>query len=424
MDKHQKADICKAISDITDEARKPLKPPTGIFGPYDTEGANFILDTSNIFKYKKLIENLFENHWESKFSENYIEEKVQNIIGKLLQDGDSTRVSDYLDELIVEYDNFVDQQIVYVPLDGIVMTDVNSLNLGNVTLINMNPTQIEVIAQNHKRIEEDLEDGKKFIHFDPFYFYKGLEGLVCAEFVVVAQQQRAVERAEEETRKIINLLQYVANHISPPFMFGKVTVALQREIIAGNRTFPMISAYRPHNYNFLKYIGPIKPFTLSNETVSYMKILHIPDIANLYKSTSVSDFEKTILRSLNWFAIAHNQIESKNAFLNLVICLETILKPRHQTGNSITEDISNGVAVLLGSTQSSCEQYKKRAKDIYGTRSGISHGGEKKVSLAKLNELHYIVQNVIEKIIEKRGTFSTQEELTDWIQIEKAKYGL
>jgi hypothetical protein len=62
---------------------------------------------------------------------------------------------------------------------------------------------------------------------------------------------------------------------------------------------------------------------------------------------------------------------------------------------------------------------KKRVKDLYGKRSGVSHGGEKAVLESDLVELRDIAKRLIHKVIMLRDKVNSQKALLELIEDSK-----
>lgn len=62
---------------------------------------------------------------------------------------------------------------------------------------------------------------------------------------------------------------------------------------------------------------------------------------------------------------------------------------------------------------------KKRVKELYRLRSGVSHGGYKAVLETDLRELTSIARLLTVKMIEHKDEFPTQKALLGWIEERK-----
>ncbi len=145
-----------------------------------------------------------------------------------------------------------------------------------------------------------------------------MRGYVCAEFSAVAEAQRAVERAEEEVRVVLNLLRY-----GPAVLYSKglrVAVGLQGEVQPIIRTTAVLSKDGQNAELLMSHKGPLCPFDLCENTIASMERIGILTMAKLLEEpVKQTDFEQTVLRSIHWFATAQTQVEGESELLNLII---------------------------------------------------------------------------------------------------------
>ncbi len=140
---------------------------------------------------------------------------------------------------MVDYVRFSQEQTGYVPLAGI-NTTMDVLPFGKIILKKMTDTLTEEVAQKIESIimlstntEEQKKEAIEYIRER----IKTLHGTICAEFKIVVEQKRARERAEEETRRVIDLILY-----SIPALYQKglrVTTGLFGEVSFVSRITPI-----------------------------------------------------------------------------------------------------------------------------------------------------------------------------------------
>src|SRR6266571_2474655 len=73
------------------------------------------------------------------------------------------------------------------------------------------------------------------------------------------------------------------------------------------------------------------------------------------------------------------------------------------TARLLTEELINRVAL------------KERVKNLYGARSGVSHGGEKAILESDLADLRSIAKELIFQMIERKDEFPTHRALLKWL---------
>ncbi|MGB8348365.1 MAG: hypothetical protein WCD86_26015, partial [Ktedonobacteraceae bacterium] len=82
---------------------------------------------------------------------------------------------------------------------------------------------------------------------------------------------------------------------------------------------------------------------------------------------------------------------------------------------SLANQVAEGVARLLTTELQNRVALKQRIKDLYGMRSGLSHGGQKAILEADLADLRSIVKELIFQMIARKDEFSTHEALLKWL---------
>ena len=86
---------------------------------------------------------------------------------------------------------------------------------------------------------------------------------------------------------------------------------------------------------------------------------------------------------------------------------------------SITNAIAEGVALVLGDDLETRRRLKKRMKELYSNRSGLSHGGSKEILESDLLHLQDIAGRLLVWAIKQVDNFKSHQELFDWIEAQK-----
>jgi len=103
--------------------------------------------------------------------------------------------------------------------------------------------------------------------------------------------------------------------------------------------------------------------------------------------------------------------------LNLLISIESLLTPKER--EPIANAIAEGIALVLGEDLENRLSLKKRMKDLYGQRSGLSHGGSKDILESDLSHLQDIAGRLLVWAIKQVDNFKSHQELFDWIEAQK-----
>lgn len=380
----------------------------------------FMLVDDAINEYEKLLERLLQQErWQEKFSAEYLSKAMQRILATLLKEGRTTESAGRLfDQLTDEFDTYSRKYVVYIPLAGISLyTD--SFPMGKITFRKMTDAHITDLFDRMKAITmltlNPAEEKEANISWTEQRL-ASLRGTVCAEFYVSAEPQRARERAEEEVRHVLDLLRYAISVLTPSDL--NIAVGLQGEVVNVIRTTPTL-ALDGQSYELpSSYKGPLQPFKLSPENIKRLEQIGIFKVAEILKLPGkMTDFEKTLLRGIHWFATSQTQFEKENEFLNLMTCLETFLTTSGAIliGPSLANQVAEGAARLLTAELKDRMALKNRLHGLYGMRSGVSHGGQKAILESDLADLRSIAKELIFQMIKRKDEFLTHKALLEWL---------
>lgn len=244
---------------------------------------------------------------------------------------------------------------------------------------------------------------------------KFLRDKVCAIVTVAAEPERALEIAESEIQRTIDLLRYAI-----PAIYSadkRVMIGLQGEYSWQTRYVPII-AVDGNGFNIQdKVVGPLFPLELSAENLELMKKMGVFTLGDLLTKDELNNYEETLFLGLEWFSRSQTQAESRNKLLNLITVLEAFLTPGEN--DPIQKSIAEGVAILLENDVLRRKKLMKRIKTFYGLRSKLSHGHSKEILDADVKELSNIAGSLIMTLIELRDQFESKDELTNWIEYRK-----
>ena len=385
---------------------------------FSSEGISVALlgDTAEL--YSSLSRDLLNKAgWGKKFSEKYVESKLNSLIAITSAQKSYDQTKNRLKEIDDEYISFSTEYSVVIPIFGLIVSDL--INIGKVEFLQMDGNKIEsVLGPMENVIQSTLhtdEEKKKIIEIQNSIISSKFLNAVCSRVQVIAEPTRAKEIAEVETKRSLDILRFSIPAIYPPS--HKISVGLWGEVARDARISLVLS-----DSNFTldhQLVGPLHSFKIDSENIPHMErigVFRFSQILNKSDS-SLTDFENTMLRSLHWFANSLRQDENENAFLNLITSLEALFNPRD--GNPIGTAIAEGCAFLLSKDIQSRKRIKKRIKERYGFRSGVSHGGKKVILDADLIELRAYLMVVLSKLSGRVGEWNSQKDFLDWIEDQK-----
>jgi hypothetical protein len=356
--------------------------------------------------FQDLLSRLYrDSGWSDKHSEDYVSEIIKGILGKLYHDRRPQVAVESLKEEVRKYGAYRDEHDAFVPLVGLTM-NVADFKVGQVVLTQWTE------AQATERLGLNLRTT-----FGQFVL-KSLVGTPMAVFRTVAEPKRAIERGLDEARRAVEVLRFGIALRHPnqgePFttnvaVVGDVPDAVFQPIVLPVRNALSISISRSN-------WGPTIPFRVDLETVRALNESPFGILSRILEKSlqRLTSFEQAILRGLHWFGNALCQKEAENELLCHVICLEALLTPRNR--EPISNAVAEGVALLLKTTYDERKQLKKRVRELYGYRSGVSHGGSKSVLTTDIYELREITRDVIGVAANLSQKVDSQERLLELIE--------
>ncbi len=168
-------------------------------------------------------------------------------------------------------------------------------------------------------------------------------------------------------------------------------------------------------------VGALQPLVINQETVKHLRRLRVFAISRLLRKhpSQLNDFDKALIASIHWFSNAQRQSEIETAFQSLITAIEALLTPRD--GAPIGSALAENVALLLGKGVDGRKIIKRRFRQLYGIRSGVSHGGGKVVTERDYNELEQIAGALIVVLTQFTGKMASRQDLLD--KLEDVKLG-
>jgi hypothetical protein len=400
-----------------------IEKPVRLIRLITSEGIIFMLVDNAVNKYEKLLQQLLQHEgWQEKFSAEYLDKAIQRIVATLLKESETESAERLFDQLVNEYETFSSEYVVYVPLAGINL-HADSFPIGNIQLRKMADAFIDELFDKAKTVTVLTLNSPEEKDANNAWTRRRLESLkggVCAEFYAIAEPQRVRERAEKEIREVLDLLRYAISVLSERGL--KIAVGLHGEVTSAVQTTFIFALDGQSFQEHSTRVGSLSGFELTPENIGKMEQIGIFKVAEILKQPrKVTDFERMLLRGIHWFATSQTQFERENELLNLMTCLETIFTRSGQgiIGPSIAEQVADGVARLLTTDLKNRNAQKQRIKDLYGMRSGVSHGGAKVILEADLKYLRNIAKELIFQMIELKDKYTTHEAFLKWLDERK-----
>jgi hypothetical protein len=120
-----------------------------------------------------------------------------------------------------------------------------------------------------------------------------------------------------------------------------------------------------------------------------------------FDSTSMDELRKRVLLAVDWIGQSLAERVPSSAFIKATIALEILFTP--QKGEfvtpSIVSQLSESVALLLGTDVKSRIQLEADVKRLYTIRSGVAHSGKSDVKPSDLAEIQQLARVIVMKML-------------------------
>ncbi len=345
--------------------------------------------------------------WGSQISEEFAHTQIIDLLKRLLGEASQSNRDRCFADFSASFFKSIARFAIFVPIFGIAMTS-DSWKIGKIELGHVTP---QVLDRWFGQLDPSIAN----------MIYGCLQVGVYAISHVEAEATKAKEMAFEETRRAIDLLRFSVT-LRPDTAHGKVMIALEEEINLkpDNRLISIIpvdlSSFQVHWRNDSENHAD---WLITPELIQDLEGRGIGRLSLLLRKpySEVSDFEKSLLRSIHWFADCQFQFERENKLLSLITSIETLLTPRD--GNPIGTAIAEAVALICATDLKDRKRVKSRVKELYKQRSAVSHGGHKAAMDSDLAELLALVQKLVLWMIGRLGQFKSTKDLFEWIEDQK-----
>ena len=375
---------------------------------------SFAIEGNAEGQYEALLDKLLRSGLSNRLSRSFVRTKLTALIGELALDPSEPRAEAGLRQLAAYYDS-VSPLTVFVPLSGFDRPDI-PLELGKVTIRFMDDNARAQMAATISAII----DGTRHTEGDKTAFKAMLThrlsahvlGQVVAECTVTAENVRAREVSEEETRKALDVIRYALPTLVQKGM--RVEIGLMHEVFGGPKLTPIIDQSGGSFSIHAEAVGPLSPFKLDRETVKAMERLGVFQLGDILARETPSGLERSLIRSLRWFGTLSGPGDASYRLVAGFVCLETLLAC--SKGEPISNYVAESAALLLSTERVERRRVKARVKQLYGIRSAIAHGAEKPPGEKDLNDLLVISGEVIHRILQLSTEIQTAADLHERLE--------
>ncbi|WP_077609233.1 HEPN domain-containing protein [Clostridium sp. Marseille-P2415] len=163
-----------------------------------------------------------------------------------------------------------------------------------------------------------------------------------------------------------------------------------------------------YNNNTFVSLSEIKSSVSIDKFVNYLFESDLSKrVWDLMEKQYLNDMETRVKEAIICISEATHQNDDGIAYMQCFLALEAILMEQDGFINkSITAQISEYVAFIIGKERNERISFEKEIKDLYTIRSSIAHGKNKKVISQELERIFIIVKIIIAKFLTDKKLMS------------------
>jgi hypothetical protein len=405
--------IAAAIKEVALQAQKPNE--IGSKGMRFHDGIGYSLPVDAAALYAEQVRRLLKYaDFESKFSEEFLEKKLNSILANELN-GQGRDIEGAIRNLVAECSNYKNQATVYLALEGVRASI--CIRIGNVQLVPGDPHLIDEVTTrssaiiNTMKIKEESKPHYRTLLRDECS--KELANTCVVRCQVNAEPNRALELARTEARFVVDLLRVASKFVYP--LKEDVRIGLKGERPRTRRTGFVISDSGMQTSH--DSVGSVYTFEINEETTNRMDELGLLNLSDRARDGTLSDLDILLIRSIHWLSVSLTQDEPENALITLIVSLESLFKA--EPGSSIGGTVAESTAFLLSKTSDGRRRISATIREFYGKRSAVAHGGKKPISDHDRGLLTQFVLSAVLVVLNDLPSIRGQSELMAWITEQK-----
>lgn len=353
-------------------------------------------------------------------------------------------------EMFKKLDDSYGKYTLYLLTNLINLRDVDSVDIGKVTVKNLNEENIKELPQNIERsfktnISEALATNK---YLTPTQFLQEFKGSVILEISVEGihlnnETSKIFEKSFAEFSNVFSYLSICENFLKN-VRLDSYNIKTEDIRIFNYGFYDKIPHYfylydknKPKylkliNTEFQKIKLPKILFRIDKDSLEKIKKRCCLDNFNkiFQNQKKYGEISEKITRSMNWFYKEMVEEDATDRAIALFISLEILMSTKPDRFSSLTDDLAENLAIITQYSVKDRYETKKYFKNnIYQLRNDIMHRG-KKVNTAKdfntaerlkiclVWSLRWIIENI--ESFKENGKYKT-EKLKEYFEKQKLK---
>lgn len=386
------------------------------FSTYGVQGSKIFIPAQVIKALQKFYQEIIgtKKEWQGKYSEEYVEELLQPLIYELAKGSPHEIVSNVFNDIIHVLETYSEEQTILLPLEHIrIDAAINNIPFGSFTLCRAS-------EDNFNQLQARLDGDPLRTMFSKVFSSLSNRAKTSFEFhyaqtQIVADPIKAIMEAETKFKIYLDLLRYAIDTVEGDSQKSSLN------FLEGGSSYMPIVLSKTHLTTQQVGSFSLTTFTFTEERRQQMEQMGIFQFAGIVEKEKKTQFEKTLLRGIHWFADALVQTDSYNKAFAFVVSAEVFFATKGV--DRIKQTVSEGIAFFLGKNAEERKALKNKFANLYETRNAVAHGEQSEVSDTTLKELKEIVKQflaeMIRRAIDPTAPFKDKGDLTNWIEEQK-----
>jgi hypothetical protein len=368
-------------------------------------GSGLILVDDSADRFDALTDELLTKEGlNQKFSRGFVQGVLDDALGGLRAGEDARQASERLRQLEEEHATWSEEHVQHIPIWGATVT--KALPVGNIVFAPASEAHNEQLASEvsaiiARTIQPEPERTQNAAAAAQI-IRREFAGMICAEVAIVAEPERARERAMAETEQSLAILRYCLACIHPPEYRARIGIKGLVSLIDR----PVLPSLSKASETFGLSVPYAEPLKLSPD-LARMEGVGLSKLSGIAAAATRTQFQQTLLQAVEWLSDSIVQVKTENRLLSLTSCLEALLTPTER--EPIANAIAEGAAILLAEKVADRKDLKRRVKYLYGLRSAVSHGGRKEIAIADADELQTIATTLVARVVLREESFEQGE---------------
>ena len=295
----------------------------------------------------------------------------------------------------------------------------NEFSIGNVKLITLSKEIIDSWESSVKIIRiEAKKEGTCELSNSFEELRKTYSGKAVAQYRIEAEQDRAIEIANEEVDKSLSILRFfsranvIPNLISCCTISGAENVNVINNLILKKNVLETQHIKINRNY--------LRDWIIRRDDLELFYKMGLGKLSNLLTKKNLSKFESILLDSLIIYSRNSLMQNIYDKIVYIFSSLEAILI--NDDNERIMQNLSERIAILIGNSIKEKKEIIGNVKTIYGLRSKFLHHGNQDLEISQKEDVKIFLGNVhvlYAHLIGNMDFFKSKEHLIEFVLDKK-----